>query len=140
MIQPGDLHRYFKAQVIAAGRETRLLNGDVRYAKTGDGSWDYRISPDGDYFLAESAVHTHPWGVLLRLDEVEPLPADRGLWHPDAWEHWGWLCRSYEGSWRQAAGVPAEHRNLSDDCLYCYSCRKAMPAQPVPEGKPDAWI
>jgi hypothetical protein len=94
---------------IATGREVWLLGGDTRYEVTGGGMWDYRATPDGEYFLAESAVPTHPWGRPMRLEEVEPLPGGRGLWHPDAHEHNFNLGRTYAGSWRQLAdsNVPA---------------------------------
>lgn len=122
MIEPGELHRYFMVRHIATGREAWILHDDTRWSVTGPGLWDYRADRHGEYFLARSLVHTHPWALPLRLDEVEPLPDGRGLWHPAAWEHWGWLCRNYEGSWRQAASVPVEHRNLSDDGRMCHSC------------------
>lgn len=88
MIQPGDLHRYFKVREIATGRDVWLLAGDIRYELTGaDSCWNYRPAAGGEYFLAESAVPTHPWGRPMRLDEVEPLPDGGGLWPPVAWEH-----------------------------------------------------
>jgi hypothetical protein len=106
MIEPGELYRYFKVREVATGREVWLANGDVGYEVTGEDSlWNYRPAPDGEYFLARSAVHTHPWGRPVRLDEVEPLPGGRGLWHPCAAEHVRTLAATYEGSWRQAAGL-----------------------------------
>jgi hypothetical protein len=128
MIEPGELHRYFMVRHIATGREAWILGQDTRYSLIGPGLWDYRADRDGEYFLARSMVHTHPWGLPLRLDQVEPLPDGRGLWHPDSWEHWGWLCRNYEGSWRQSAGVPIEHRNLSTDGWMCHSCGATVAA------------
>jgi hypothetical protein len=87
MIEPGELHRYFMVREIANGSEVWLLGGDARYEVTGEGFYDYRAAPDGECFLAESAVPSHPWGRPMRLEEVEPLPHGRGLWHPAAWEH-----------------------------------------------------
>jgi hypothetical protein len=103
MIKAGELHRYFMVREIANGREVWILAGDTRYTVTGDGPRDYRAAPDGGYFLAESAVPTHPWGRPMRLDEVEPLPDGRGLWHPVAWEHRSKLPVTYRGSWREYA-------------------------------------
>lgn len=103
MIKAGELHRYFIVREIATGREVWLLNGDVRYTVTGDGPGHYRAASDGAYFLAESVVRTHPWGRPMRLDEVEPLPEGRGLWHPAAWEHVSKLPVTYRGSWREHA-------------------------------------
>lgn len=105
MIKPGNLHRYFMVREIANGSEVWILGGDVRYEVTGPGLWDYRASPDGEYFLARSAVESHPWGRPMRLEEVEPLPDDRGEWHPAAWEHIRTLAATYEGSWRQHADL-----------------------------------
>lgn len=101
MLAASELHRYFKVREMANGRELWLLNGDVRYEVTGDGFWNYRAAPDGDYFLVKSAVETHPWGRPVRLDEVEPLPDGRGLWSPDAWENTRHLAGTYKGSWRE---------------------------------------
>ena len=126
MIEPGELHRYFAVREIATGRDVQILGGDTRYEVTGDGWRDYRGAADGEYFLADPAVYNFPAGRPMRLEEVEPLPDGRGLWHPDSWQHWGWLCRNYEGSWRQSAGVPVEHRNLSDDGMLCHSCGKTV--------------
>ncbi len=131
MIEPGKLHRYFMVRHIATGRDVWLRGDDIRIAVTGPGFRDYRAAPDGEYFLAEPAVYRFPAGWPLRLDEVEPLPDGRGLWHPAAWEHWGWLCRSWEGSWRQAGGVPADHRNLSDDGRFCHSCGTTITPTPA---------
>ena len=105
MIDPGELHRYFKVREIATGREVWILAGDTRYAVTGDGLRGYRPDPAGEYFLAESAVHTHPWGRPMRLEEVEPLPDGQGLYHPDHLHSTLslQLAMTYEGSWRQAA-------------------------------------
>lgn len=106
MIEPGELYRYFMVREIATGREVWLANGDVRYEVTErDSLWNYRPAPDGEYFLARSAARTHPWGRPMRLDDVEPLPGGRGLWHPQAQEHITTLAATYEGSWRQAAGL-----------------------------------
>jgi hypothetical protein len=107
MIEPGDLHRYFKVRHIATGLTFWIMAGDTRYSITDPDSitWNYRIDPEGDCFLAESQVHTHPWGVPLRLDEVEPLPDGAGMYHPDhiASVMTLGLAMSYEGSWRQHA-------------------------------------
>lgn len=107
MIEPGELHRYFKVREIATGREVWILAGDTRYAVTGSGLRDYRSDPGGEYFLAESAVHTHPWGRPMRLEEVEPLPDSEGLYHPDRLRSTSalQLAMSYQGSWRQAADL-----------------------------------
>jgi hypothetical protein len=100
MIEPSELHRYFKVREIANGQEVWIKAGDTRYEVTGSGLWDYRADPNGGYFLARSAVHTHPWGRPMRLEEVEPLPDGRGLYgYPDEFK----LARTYEGSWRQYA-------------------------------------
>ena len=105
MIEPGDLHRYFAVREITTGRTIRLLGGDTRYAMTEPGvCWNYRIDPNGQRFLAESAVPTHPWGRSMRLDEVEPLPDGQGMYHPDHLRVMELsLSLGYEGSWRQYA-------------------------------------
>lgn len=104
MIDPGDLHRHHKVRVIATGRETSLLNGDVRYSRNGSGVWGYLIDPEGECILVASAVYSHLWGVPVRLDEIEAIPDGRGIWHPD-WDDMRALKLSmtYEGSWRQFA-------------------------------------
>lgn len=81
------------------------MAGDTRYEVTGEGLGDYRPSPAGDHFLARSVVWSHPWGRPMRLDEVEPMPDGRGLYHPDhiASTMELDLAMSYEGSWRQYA-------------------------------------
>lgn len=115
MIRPSDLHRHFAVREIATGRTVWLL-GDARYVTTPGVCWNYRLSPTGDHFLAESAVRTHPWGHPMRLDEVEPLPDGGGMYHPDHLRFMELsLALSYEGSWRQhadpAGGIePAEMR------------------------------
>lgn len=105
MIKPGELYRYFKVREIATGREVLLLGGDTRYEVTREDFGHYRAAPDGDYFLAESAVPTHPWGRPMRLSEIEPLPGGQGLYHPDhiASAMTLQLAMTYEGSWRQYA-------------------------------------
>lgn len=101
MIEPGELHRYFKVRHVADGRDVWIMAGDTRYAVTGDGLRDYRPDPHGEYFLARSRVDSHPWGWPLRLEDVEPLPDGAGLYAiPDDLH----LAMSYEGSWRQYAG------------------------------------
>ena len=109
MIEAGELHRYFKVREVRNGREVWLLGGDTRYEVTGDGFRDYRPAPGGDYFLAESAVHTHPWGRPMRLEDVEPLPDGQGLYHPDHLRSTFALklAMTYEGSWRQYADKSA---------------------------------
>lgn len=104
MIAAGELHRYFMVREITNGRVVWILAGDTRYTVTGEGCWDYRAAADGEYFLARSAVETHPWGRPMRLEEVEPLPDGRGLYHPD-WDDFRalQLSMTYEGSWRQYA-------------------------------------
>lgn len=107
MIEPGELHRYFKVREIVTGRQVMILAGDTRYAVTGGGLRDYRPDRACESFLAESAVHTHPWGRPMRLEEVEPLPDGEGLYHPDHLRctlalH---LAMTYQGSWRQAADL-----------------------------------
>jgi len=87
MIPPRELHRYFIVREMATGRDLWLLAGDTRYTVTGEGPGDYRAAPDGDHILVRSAVHTHPWGRPVRLDDIEPLPDARGIWPPDAPEH-----------------------------------------------------
>lgn len=119
MIAPGELHRYFLVREIVTRREVWILGSDTRYEVTGPGLRDYRPAPDGAYFLAESAVRTHPWGRPMRLDEVEPWPNGRGLWHPEAWEHVSTLAATYDGSWRQAAdltrtGTPIRYEYFAD--------------------------
>jgi hypothetical protein len=100
MINPADLHRYFKVRHIASSQEVWLEAGDVRYEVTGDGWGDYRPAPDGEYFLAFVSLDVYCCGWPMRLDEVEPLPDGRGLWAvPDELK----LAMSYEGSWRQFA-------------------------------------
>jgi hypothetical protein len=112
MIEPGELHRYLMVREIATGRKVWLLGGDVRYEVTGPGFRDYRPSEDGEYFLAEPTVRSYPCGRPMRLEEVEPLPDGRGLWHPDACEHIYGCPRCLLGA---AAGIrfradyPREH-------------------------------
>ncbi len=117
MIEPGDLHRYFMVREIATGREVWILGGDIRYEVTGTGFRHYRSSADGEYFLAEQAVRGYPCGRPMRLEEVEPLPGGRGLWHPDAWEHiYGCpqcLAGSAEGM-RFRADWPRDHAERLD--------------------------
>jgi hypothetical protein len=111
MIDPEDLHRHFKVREVATGRDVWILGGDYRYEITDPNgiAWNYRASPGGDYFLARSAVHTHPWGRPMRLEEVEPLPDGTGRYHPDTLRTMTLqLAMSYEGSWRQSAGAPDE--------------------------------
>ena len=105
MIGPSDLYRYFIVREIANGREVWLLGGDTRYEVTGPGFGDYRAAPGGEYFLAEPAVRGFPCGRPMRLDEVEPLPDGRGLYHPDhiTGQMALQLSMTYEGSWRQYA-------------------------------------
>ena len=105
MIEPGELYRYFIVREIANGREAWILGGDTRYEVTGPGYGDYRIAPDGEYFLAEPAVHGFPCGRPMRPAEVEPLPDGRGVYHPDhiASAMTLQLSMTYEGSWRQYA-------------------------------------
>lgn len=102
MILPGDLFRHFKVRHIESGRVYRVLGGDARYEQTGPGLYDYRPSPTGEFVLLRSGVHTHPWGWLARLDELEPAPDGSGRYHPD---HLAMkaeqLERTYTGSWRQ---------------------------------------
>jgi hypothetical protein len=107
MIEPGELYRYFKVREIRNGRDV-WLTGDTRYEVIEDARstlWNYRPSPDGDHFLARSAVHAHPWGRPMRLNEVEPLPGRQGLYHPDhsASAKALTLAMTYEGSFRQYA-------------------------------------
>lgn len=105
MIKAGDLYRYFIVREIATGRELWLLNGDVRYDVTDPSALldHYKMTPRGAYFLTAPAGQARPWGRLTRLDEVEPLPDGRGLWHPAAWEHASKLPVTYRGSWREHA-------------------------------------
>lgn len=105
MIAAGELHRYFIVREIATGRELWLLNGDVRYDVTDASTLldQYRMTPRGAYFLAAPAGQARQMGFLVRLDEVEPLPDGRGLWHPAAWEHVSKLPVTYRGSWREHA-------------------------------------
>jgi hypothetical protein len=131
-MEPGELHRYFIVREIAPGREWRLLNGDVRYEPAGEGTlYGYRTAPDGDYFLADA--RPYPGGVLLRLADVEPLPGGRGLWHPGSWEHWCTMAITYEGSWRQAAGMTPE-------CAVCgaHASEHPYPGTHVFAGRPGA--
>jgi hypothetical protein len=105
MIEPGELHRYFKVREIATGREVWILGGDTRYEVTGPGFRDYRQSPDGEYFLAECVNRLLPFGRPMRLEEVEPLPDERGIYAvPDELK----LSMTYEGSWRQYADRQAQ--------------------------------
>jgi hypothetical protein len=110
MIEAGELWRYHTVRLVKDGKPVRILAGDVRYAVTGPGLWDYRPDPEGDHFLAKSRVWSHPWGWPLRLDEVEPLPGSEGLYHPDhiASVMELQLSMSYPGSWRQYADRLAE--------------------------------
>jgi len=122
MIEPGELHRYFTVREIATGREWWLLNYDVRYEAAGEPHtlYGYRAAPDGEYFL----VDARPWpgGILKRLAEVEPLPDGRGVWHPASWEHWSHMAVTYEGSWRQAAGMGSQ----------CVTCGAEASEHPYP--------
>jgi hypothetical protein len=102
MIEPGELHGYFIVREIATGRDVWILGGDIRYEVTGNGFRDYRASAAGEYFLAECANRSLPFGRPMRLEEVEPLPKNRGLWHPDAWEH---ISRCPKCLTRSAAGI-----------------------------------
>jgi hypothetical protein len=108
MIEPGELHRYFMVREIATGREVWILGGDTRYELTEGGADGlracYRQYPAGDYFLAECANRSVPFGRLMRLEEVEPLPDGRGIYAvPDELK----LTMTYEGSWRQYADQKA---------------------------------
>jgi hypothetical protein len=106
MIEPGELHRYFKVRETATGQELHLMNHDARYLATGPGLGEYRMAAEGEFFLVRSPVPAHPWGYLVRLEDVEPLPDGEGRYHPD---HLSLLApqmeRSYEGSWRQQADL-----------------------------------
>lgn len=70
MIEPGELHKHFAVREIKTGRTLRVSAGDTRYAITGTGLRDYRPDPDGEHFLVDSIVPTHPWKRPIRLDEV----------------------------------------------------------------------
>ncbi|MBM0230504.1 hypothetical protein JNW91_00615 [Micromonospora sp. STR1_7] len=119
MIDPAALYRHFRVRVIATSAIVWVAAWDTRYDKTGTGVWDYRPSPAGHYFLARSPVHTHPWGYPLRLDEVDPLPNGKGIYHPDSLMHFSLsLERSYPGSFReffehQALTMPDLARKVS---------------------------
>lgn len=106
MIEPGELHKYFAVREMATGREVWLMNGDVRYAETGDRfCGHYRIAPGGTYFLVRlgNAPSGIP-GFLLTPDEAEPLPDGKGVCAvPDELK----LTMTYEGSWRQHADQEA---------------------------------
>jgi hypothetical protein len=120
-MEPSELHRHFRVREIATGRELWLMNGDVRYKATGDGWGDYRPAPDGEYFLAEIELCSHR-GALWRPEDVEPLPDGRGLWSPASWEHWSKMAITYEGSFRQAAGLSP----------YCTTCGGHASEHPYP--------
>jgi hypothetical protein len=117
MIEPGELHRYFAVREIANGGDVWILGGDTRYEVTGPGFGDYRIAPDGDYFLAAPYVLSYPTGRPMRLEEVEPLPDGGGLYHPDAADSRALqLARTYEGSWRQYAAETGCTELACEEC------------------------
>ena len=108
MIKAGELHRYFMVREISTGREVWLDAGDTRYEITsGDPNLrdHYRMCPTGAYILVRPGGEPlRPWLLPLRLDEVEPLPDGRGLYHPDcAASRALGLSMSYKGSWREHA-------------------------------------
>jgi hypothetical protein len=106
MIEPGDLHRHFIVRHVPTGRDLWTDGWDARYEVFGLGGWDYRISTSGTHLLARSPIESHPWGVPLRLSDIDPLPDGRGRFHPDAIASRDLSLRlSYEGSWRQFADM-----------------------------------
>lgn len=135
MIEPGELHRYFMVREIATGRDVWILGGDTRYALTGAASnWDYRIDPAGEFFLAESCVSTHPWGRPMRLEEVEPHPDGRGLWHPDHLPSRALnLAATYDGSFRQMAdrehGEPEHCGECGEPIMHIAACEPGQLAR-----------
>ena len=105
MIEPGELHRHFKVREVGAGRELWLLNRDARYEPAGDGRYGYQMAPEGDYILVRPVGrHFSAPGILVRLEDAEPVPDGKGMYHPDALDVLRLsLAMTYEGSWRQYA-------------------------------------
>jgi len=102
MILPDDLFRHFMVRHIESAQVCWVLGGDARYEQTGPMLGDYRLSPTGEFVLLRSPVHTHPWGWLARLDELEPVPDGSGRYHPGQLAVMAdQLERTYTGSWRQ---------------------------------------